>query len=320
MLSLGGLLRAGNSISVQRYEESLPTNLAIPLLLTVVYAAALAAPFARLVGVRSRLIRYAPVLSSAVYSLITTERLVMLTTVALAVGAEATVKTVRGESLRRFGIWLGGLTCLVAGLFCAIAFVRVGSFDASNEAGVLKNLRSYAFGYLAGYSQWFDDYVGLRNGIPTAEPTFFAPLDQLRGAHDLGSTRGYQDGRSFGTDGGTNIFTAVRALVVELGPAGTLFFLAVTGFVTTRWYRIVRRGRGPFAAPALAAFVATVLLSSTQSMFTFTNTCVGVTGGVVIVAFTLRDRGHRIAAAGDSDDASPESNRMRALRAPLPRN
>lgn len=320
LLSFGGLLRVGNAISVARYDQAGPASLLVPLLLTVLYAGALASPFTRLAGTRSRWIRYGPLLAATLFSLVSTERLVMLTAVTLTVGSEAVTTLIRGASLGRLGLRLGVVAATVGVLFGGIAFVRVGSVDASTGATVMTNLRSYAFGYLAGYSQWFDDYVGLRNGIPTSEPTFFAPLDYIRpGLHELGSTRGYKDGRSFGSDGGTNIFTMVRAVVVELGLGGATVFLAVAGFVTTRWYRAVCQGRGRLWGPWLAAFVATTLLSSTQSLFSFSNTCVGVLGGAVAVTVCLRPR-HFATLPGGTPATENGSVRKRALSAPLPRN
>lgn len=320
LLSAGGLLEIGNAISVQRYGSSEPTGPLTPLLLTLVYAAALAAPFVRLLGLRARLVRFGPVAAAGVFSLISTERLVLLTAVVLAVGAEAMTVALRGGSLGRLGVRLAALAVAVGTFFSLVAFVRVGSFATAQGSAVMSNLRSYAFGYLAGYSQWFDDYLGLRNGVPTDEPTFFAPLDLLwPDVHIIGTSRGYVDGRTFGADGGTNIFTAARALVVELGLHGALVFLVAAGFVTTRWYRALRLGRGHRSAPWSAAFLATVLLSPTQSFFTFTNTTAAVFVGALVVNVCVRPA--QLDGVG-GDDAGTEAGevRKRALSAPLPRN
>lgn len=285
LFSLEGLLSTGHTASVARYagEQSSPL---VVLLLTMGYAAAIAAPFLRAYGV-GWVVILAPLGSSVIYSAVTTARLGMLLTAAFTVAGIISASVLERGDVPRLSLRL--VASVTAGalalgmVFTAVAFIRVGRIDGSIAAVVIEKQRTYALGALPAFSEWLDEYRAPDSdravvGLGTAS---LAGVELLTG-QSREDSRAYDEFEIIDPDShSTNVYTVFRGLVLDFGLAGSLLVLALSGFAFGRLFRQVRHNASAPAAGLLACGYALVLLSNTMAITSFTSVVLAMALAVI---------------------------------------
>ncbi len=301
LTSQTGLFQVGNTLAVQRYSGEGQSLGLVALLLAVNYAGALAAPFL-LVIPRSERFRswwlpvFLPVLGALAFAVVTTARLPMLLGACFTLVSCIVAVSMRQGTLLKLRATqvLGAVASLgaVAAAFIFVAFIRIGPTSGSVEPIVFNGFRVYAIGYVSSFSQWIDQpSLNAAQATPPlalGASTFGAPARQLGMNPSL--SQAYPDFRQLGRDPGaaTNIYTAFRSAIVDFGAPGALVFLAAMGFVAARALSSVLRRAGPVSAVLLVAIYAYFLNSNIQSIFWFTNVCLGIVLAGVALVWTFR--------------------------------
>lgn len=283
ILSARSLLDSAAAFSIERYAGDTRTPPLVPLLAAFTYAAALLAPFAARGLSRPAAITcyVGPFLGASVYAVATTERLGMLTVgFFLFAGWIADCVQRRGEvpQLRLRSLLAGGVAfAVLAAAFVTVAFLRVGTFDASAQRAIGPKLVAYAVGYMPAFSQWLPT-------SPTGPATWGTAT--FAGLFDVGSGQSAAFAEFVPVGGGygvTNVFTAWRYLVEDFGWAGAPLAAFVLGWIAAAaWRRVIYRPTASATVVLLAAY-AYMLNSTTQTAFLFTNIMVAfVVAGVAL--------------------------------------
>jgi oligosaccharide repeat unit polymerase len=163
--------------------------------------------------------------------------------------------------------WIGISVASVLSLFLITQIFRSGqlSFEASRLVSICNHLRVWFSGNLSGFSFWYESssVAGSQNTGNT-----IAGLLEL-----IGSTSrkpGIYD-TAFDASGEfewTNIFTLFRYLMDDFGDFGTLIFLAMSGWVSTRLYQFIKVGN-MVALGLLSGITATILFSFVTSVMAY---------------------------------------------------
>lgn len=281
VLSLQGLMTAASSISEARYTNDLQMPALVPVLLAFSYAAALLSPFAARDTRRVKGAAYVlgPVLSASYFAMVTTQRAGMLTAIFLLfagwVGSHLYFTgAAPAVGFRRVLVAAAAAVGLIAA-FLGIALLRIGLTSPQYVRLVRENLSVYLFGYMPGFSHWYDA------GTPTFPQAWgsasFAGVAQYVG----GSARYGQaltDWAPLGDGGQTNIYSAWRYLIEDFGWAGAPLAAFALGYlITLAWRRLVQRP-APVVLLACLSGYAYMVHSVTLPIFTFTS---------VVAAFAL---------------------------------
>jgi oligosaccharide repeat unit polymerase len=316
VMSLDGILNTGNSLAVARYAFGNGSGGLTASLLSLTYAASIAAPFTLMEEPRprrSRLLVGAPFLSILAFSTFTTERLPLLLCAAMTAAGYLAMRVLRdGEAPRvtpKAVVATVAGAALVASLFIGIAFVRVGRFDPAIRPAIQSKMSVYAYGYLPGFSQWLDAWRD-----ETTHQGESAPLglgtSSLAGVEYLtGQAR--DETRSYGqyviiAPGGaqTNIYTGFRNILLDFGEAFGIVVLLLFGFGMGRAYTATQRRRSALMAGLLACGLTIVFLMNTMIVTTFTNVCLGMALGLLTVRGSF---GRPIPLAASDKSARPAS-------------
>jgi len=283
LLSLEGLFQVGNSAAVQRYRGVTEGSPSVSALLMITYLGALAAPRWLLFDQTTRrrtLYAAMPIAGAVLYSAVSTARTAMIICFVLWIGSYLSCRAYLGREVRLRPATILGATAVAsagAALFLGIAFVRIGGVSGQASHKITKKTEAYAFGYLPAYSAWqtphgttsldfrprdkgwgsltFNGVAKFLGGNPEdSEPySEFIPVDQ-HGNH-------------------TNIFTFFRGALEDFGRAGAALLLAIGGFVASRAYEKMRRQRRLGSLFTVTALTAAIPLTSSYSIFYFTNVC-----------------------------------------------
>lgn len=306
LTSQTGLFQVGNALAVQRYSGDQQSLGAVPLLLAVTYAGALAAPFL-LAAPKSDRSRWSsplllsPLAGALVFSVITTARLPMLLAVCFtAVSAIVATSMRQGQLVRlraRHAVVLATSAVAVTIAFLFIAFIRIGPASGSEGSAVLGGFRVYTIGYVSSFSQWLDQptmNAAQSNGSPAMGASTFGAVARELGMNPSLS-EAYPDFRPLGRGTGesTNIYTAFRAGIVDFGVPGSLLFYAAIGFVGARARTAAIARRSPLAAMALVVVYSYFLNSNSQSIFWFTNVCLAIVLAAFCLSWTFGSRSAR---------------------------
>lgn len=292
VFSLDGLLRTGNTLSIARYGgEALGTQLTAALL-ALTYAAALASSFViRTRNFRGRALKFAPLGATIFYVAVTTERLALLSVVALYFGsalyasllAHGVAPKIRLRTIVVAGLIVSGL----ATLFVGAALVRVGSLGPASIAAVESKLSLYAFGYAGGFSAWMDTPQSTENG-PLWGTASLAGVEFLTGESRT-ATRGYDEFVPIDDFGSaTNIFTYLRGLILDFTLPGALIVMFCCGLFWQAAYRKTLIDRSAIAASIGAGATAVLLLSMTNSMLSFTNFLAGLLIAIWVISHDFK--------------------------------
>ena len=298
VFSLDGLLNTANDVAVARYSGGDYGSIWTPPLLGIGYAAALVAPFLMLTDARSsRLLPFAPVLSSLAYAAVTTERLGLLTSASLTAGGFIAAVVLRdGEAPRLTrGVVLRVLAAVlvVGASFTTIAFLRVGQVDSSVAGVIWDKQTTYALGSVPAFFEWYGNYRDPTSreaplGWGTAS---IAGVEFVTG-QSREATRAYGQFVVIDSSGRqTNVYTMFRGLILDFGESGALLVLTAAGFGFGRAYRAASVRRSALAAGLLACGYAMILLSNTTAITTFSNICAAMALGVWVLSRQARSGG-----------------------------
>ncbi len=155
--------------------------------------------------------------------------------------------------------WIALAVISLVLIFMSTQLLRSGdcSLGADNLKAVSNHLRVWFSGNLSGYSFWFDFASG---DSESSAGISIAGLMELigGGVRKPGIYQVAYD--ASGKQEWTNIFTIFRYLMDDLGAFGTLIFMAVFGWISTRLYhRIVL---GSFLAIGLLSGITALLMFS----------------------------------------------------------
>lgn len=289
VLTVGGLLDIGSTVSEVRYHQQRRPPVAVPILLATTYTAALVAPFMRLTATR-RAWRYLPVAAATFYSGITTERLAFLLCATFTAGSTLAVSTLIGGApplvTRRAVAKTFAATAAVAVAFTAIAVIRAGDVDQRSLTAVRAKLGVYAFGYEPAFAGWVDHYrrhpEPLRYGAATSAIVGWADRDR-RGR--------YGDFMQVSAVGQrTNIYTGLRGLLLDFGHPGAVVALFGFGALFGMAHRRVVVHGSPVAAVVVGCCCAVLLLSPVQSIVMFSNVCGAMASAAAVAWLVHRPR------------------------------
>jgi len=270
--SAEGFLDLGRLLSVQRYDE-IQDPFLIRLLRVWDFPAALFAgmAFPLISDRRKKMLTFVwlcPALLNA--AAVAARAGAVLCLVAWLAGSlAAQVYVTRGtfRVFRRRRLLIGGITLVSVVLFgLAIGVLRAGFERVHDYLRVWDALRPGAFGYLAAFGRWYENYdpSDLGCGVNT-----------LRGLFVLLRLHPRQLG--FGLEGvnvggilGTNIFTIFRGLIVDVSLPGSMIASLGFGLFSGWAYMRSSQGQSSYVAP-LAAYYAVLLFSPVICIFMFNS-------------------------------------------------
>ena len=288
--SLQAVTAAARSITIDRYssvQASIPA--AAVILLALTYAGALAAPFVAAGKGRLRAAFYLswPTLGAAAYAVATTARAPFLISAAITASGSLVLVTLKSSNGRRIPIRavlsfaIAGFS--VAATFVWVAFARVGQGAGNNVREVIiAKVGVYLGGSVPALNSWINSgehappQYGVRSLAGVLKYAVGRP--SLGNAYDLFvpvNTSGSQY---------TNVFTALRQAVEDFTLPGAILVLLVVSLLAAE---ALRRALHTGSVPCLLAAIAWnswILFSQTASIFQFTNVCIGLAFGGVLIA------------------------------------
>lgn len=282
--SIFNLLMLPNEISVDRYLEILDFPIHIKFfrywLFPASLLAGLAYPLAR--KIRESFLCFLPLIIAILFGLMETSRFTIITTVVIWYAGVLGARIVLQENLNKFfdkrskRFFLFASTLFV-GLFILLDWLRQAQGELVADL-VLERLKAYLFGYLAAFSNWV---TMIHDGnIQFGQSTFAGPLS-LTGIVE----------RKFGSYGpiliagdlSTNIYTALRGLIMDFSILGTGMIMILIGWFGSITYQNVMRGKLFFLIP-LTLFYAFTLYSPLISIFHYNSL---IMSWVILAAFFL---------------------------------
>lgn len=127
---------------------------------------------------------------------------------------------------------LGSVIISFSGIFIIIQWLRQG-MDSLIVDILVDRIRAYFFGYLSAFTQWFGEEGSTTfNGGST---TFAGPFNLL-GIIDR--PLGFYNPISISNQISTNIFTALRGLIIDFSIPGSILIAFTLGFIIQIYYQI----------------------------------------------------------------------------------
>ena len=282
--SIFNLLILPNEISVDRYLEILNFPILIKFfrywLFPASLLAGLAYPLAK--TKKESFLCYLPLIVAILFGLIETSRFTIITTVVIwyagILGARVILHSNLNKFLdkqsKRFFLFA---SAIFVGLFILLDWLRQAQGELVADL-VVERLKAYLFGYLAAFSNWITMIHD--SSIQFGQTTFAGPLS-LAGLVErkLGS---YGPILISG-DLSTNIYTALRGLIMDFSIFGTGLIMIMVGWFGSVTYQNVFRGKIFFLVP-LTLFYAFTLYSPLISIFHYNSL---IMSWVILAGFLL---------------------------------
>lgn len=286
LLSLQGIMELGAEASEARYHEGFDAPLPARLMSIGFYYGPLAGAVLWTEARRrtDRVLAVLPMVAALTFVMVMTSRAVLLFSGLLFFSTRFALAVYRREErsrrvgVRRFFITVG--TVVVAFVFFVAAqMIRGGVDDLSRVGEVVEHLTVWFFGHLPGFSRWMADMDWVDGKLSLGEYTF-GGLFQLigLGKREMG-IYGYVP---IGGGRETNVFSALRGLVMDFGPVGAVGVVALLGYSAGASHRHVRRGN-ILAIPALTAAYGFTLWSHVASIATYNTIIVAFAGFALLV-------------------------------------
>ena len=282
--SFFNLLILPNEISVDRYMEILNFPVYIKFFRYWLFPAALLAglayPLAR--GKRESFLCFIPMIVAVLFGLMETSRFTIITAVVIWYAGILGARIVLQKNLNKFLDKRSKKFFLFASVLFVILFILLDWLrQAQGELVadlVIERLKAYLFGYLAAFSNWITMVYDGGNQFGLA--TFAGPLS-LSGLVErkLGS---YGPILISG-DLSTNIYSALRGLIVDFSIPGTGIIMILIGCLGSVIYQKVIQGKFFFLVP-LTLFYAFTLYSPLISIFHYNSL---IMSWVILAAFLL---------------------------------
>lgn len=286
ILSFSSFQQAAISVTQSRYAANAAGVSSTPMLaviaLSFTFCGCVVAPFVA-VGLsrpKRALATAWPVLGATFYAAASTARAPMLIAFFLTLSSVLVVIAIRaggaGRVLRiRTVLTMACATAGVAYGFIYIAFSRVGGQSAHYESIIYKKMEVYAAGSIPALNQWL-------SGSASEQPTFtmqtFGGLFRyILGGRSSGSLA-YSDFVTVEPNGSsaTNVYTVLRSLIEDFSIPGALVVLIMMSLAAAHGLRRAITTGSIYGAMAAVAFIGFTFFSSTESIFSFTNVCLGL--------------------------------------------
>lgn len=164
---------------------------------------------------------------------------------------------------------LTGLVSVLSLLFVLLSMFRYKIYSLDMMGIIYDKLFVYYFGYLSGYSVWFDTISDHWNKLSMGIYTFAGIYNLIGVERVSGIYSTFVDINSRG--GSTNIYTLLRMLIDDFGLVGSLVVLFITGFISGLSFEKVRYHKDLLFLPPLAFFYAQVLYSNVSSLLSYNS-------------------------------------------------
>lgn len=273
--------------SVARYHESYVEPLEIRLLLSVLYFGALFAGLLASVS-RTRLqfaVAFAPSISAAVVTLITTAKAPLMLSALLTVSAHLATRS--GSTARRRP-WarVTALASAAASVALGSLFLRYAQDDGMSAASdVGRSIASYALGHAGALTAWLE-WEGPFGASPSLGRNSIAGAFAVAGLMRR-SAGHYTELPLNSLAEGSNVFTALRGLVEDFTLPGALLVALASAFVAQRSFRRAEARKGRWTdVVTLAAFYSFVGWSPIISIFNYNSIVAAFAAFAVTLALT----------------------------------
>lgn len=291
----GTWIRMAVHYSIARYHGGYQTPTTVNLLTAADYAGAIVAGIALAMpgGALKRFAVLLPVIAAALITIATTAKAPMLIAVISAFAGWLSVRvSTRGARRQRGGSWkrlvivgtivLGGATLVFVSLM-----LRYGPGGASRSV-ILQRIAGYAFGQMAALSAWLYTLDWSALTPSWGEMTFSGLVAAL---HIHGRIPGLYDTIYLnGWAAQTNVFTALRGLVMDFGLIGAWSAAVLVGAISARCYE---RLRGNMASAGsfmgLVVFYIFSVWNPVVSIFDYNVCLLGIFVAAVVVASAWRE-------------------------------
>jgi len=177
----------------------------------------------------------------------------------------------------KIAISSGGLILGFTAFFVLIQWLRQG-MDSIIVDLLMDQIRAYFFGYLAAFTQWIGtiDSPNLSGGLTT-----FAGPFNLLGVMER--SLGFYDPANISLGISTNIFTALRGLVIDFSIPGSILIAFIVGFYLQLSYQRGISGTIINTLP-ISIFYAFTLYSPLISIFHYNS----ILFSWIVIFFPLR--------------------------------
>ena len=232
MLSFESLLALNNNIAIERYSNNAKPNLFSQLLLPFVYLSSLLGgylyPF--VAHKKEKLLSKLSIIPSLLLLLVLNTKAVIISSLILWISAftvayyklHHSYLNVSNKEVVKYILWF---SCFLLLLMISM-MLRIGEFDVNTFLIVKNKFASYAIGHVAAFDNWFINNIS-NLSLSFGAMTFLA-LSDLIGLHvriqGIFSDFFYTEGIT------TNVYTALRPLVMDYGIIGSIlvfFFLGI---------------------------------------------------------------------------------------------
>jgi len=164
----------------------------------------------------------------------------------------------------KLALGIGAIMIAFTGIFILIQWLRQG-MDFIIVDLLIDRIRAYFFGYLAAFTQWVGEYQSVHlSGVLT---TFAGPFN-LIGVMER--SLGFYEPVNISSGISTNIFTALRGLVIDFSIPGAIIITFIMGFFLQLSYRRGISGSIINTLP-ISMFYAFTLYSPLISIFHYNS-------------------------------------------------
>ena len=164
----------------------------------------------------------------------------------------------------KLALGIGAIMIAFTGIFILIQWLRQG-MDFIIVDLLIDRIRAYFFGYLAAFTQWVGEYESVHlSGVLT---TFAGPFN-LMGVMER--SLGFYEPVNISSGISTNIFTALRGLVIDFSIPGAIIITFIMGFFLQLSYQRGISGSIINTLP-ISMFYAFTLYSPLISIFHYNS-------------------------------------------------
>lgn len=234
LFSLSGLLALNNAIAVERYTNNISPGFFSQMLLPFVYLSALLGGYLYplVLHRKDKLLTFLAFLPSCLILLILNTKAVLISSAILWISAyivsyymcNGYYTYINKFSLIKYGI---AFSCFLTVLFISM-MLRIGRLDTDTFFVVKHKFASYAIGHMGAFDSWFS-----ANTINA--PLHFGTMTFLSISNLLGlesKVQGIFTDYFYAGDISTNVYTALRPLVMDFGIFGSIIIYCCLGIIT----------------------------------------------------------------------------------------
>ncbi len=271
--SLGVISR---EFAIARYQDDFVPPFVARILMASVYFSGLTGGTLYAMGKRrpDYVISFIPFIPALLYGAVLTSRAPVLYTMLLWVSAflamlifckKGNIELFTLGNIFRVCIGIGG----IVGLFILFSMLRYDMLSLAFVADIFFRLRVWFFGYLAGFSQWYDGAYMFTSDFGFGRYTFsgiFSSLGLFK--REMGIFTDFRQISDIAE--GINVYTLFRGLLEDFGLIGTVILIAGCGILCGRAYQEVVTGNQRFI-PVLVLFFSITLWSNVTCILNYNS-------------------------------------------------